>query len=167
VRRARRLRERHRKGWCGGCLCWTGSKGTAITSEALRGLVWGLLVWDLCAGGMSAVELPAASERSPALKHAVLARCSTSNARLCSLELPHNKLELPIFMPVGTVQLCAAARRQSQLRGVRASPPAGVRVPTRACVPRSPSLTPVPSLPAPPCPRLLMTPGSSSQRANC
>ena len=39
---------------------------------------------------------------SPALKHTVLARCSTSHARVCKLELPHNTLELPIFMPVGT-----------------------------------------------------------------
>ena len=42
------------------------------------------------------------SSTSPALRHVVLARCSTSDARVCSLELPHNKLELPVFMPVGT-----------------------------------------------------------------
>ena len=115
-------------------MCGICSKDTAITSEALRGLVWGLLVWDLCAGGMSAVVPPAAgaSERSPALKHAVLARCSTSNARLCSLELPHNKLELPIFMPVGTVQLCRAAR-QSQAAG-RARQPPGRRARAHACM---------------------------------
>ena len=55
---------------------------------------------------MTAVEaaprVVGGSATSPALKHAVLARCSTSDARVCSLELPHNKLELPIFMPVGT-----------------------------------------------------------------
>ncbi len=62
---------------------------------------------------MSAADAPpglaGASERSPALKHAVLARCSTSSARVCSLELPHNTLELPIFMPVGTVRPRAAS----------------------------------------------------------
>ena len=132
-----------------------GVKGTAITSEALRGLVWGLLVWDLCAVGMSTVPPSAgASERSPALKHAVLARCSTSNARLCSLELPHNKLELPIFMPVGTVQHCAAAHQASS--GARAP------APRRACAcPRVHACRAAPrSLPCPrhPC---LPSPASS------
>ena len=50
----------------------------------------------------TAPAVAGASARSPALKHAVLARCSTSQARVCSLGLPHHSLELPVFMPVGT-----------------------------------------------------------------
>jgi hypothetical protein len=153
TRKKTRKLVRHRKGWCGGCLCGICSKDTAITSEALRGLVWGLLVWDLCAGGMSAVVPPAAgaSERSPALKHAVLARCSTSNARLCSLELPHNKLELPIFMPVGTVQLCRAARQSQAAACAPAPRPACACPRVHACraAPRSLPCPRRPRLPAP------------------
>jgi hypothetical protein len=78
----------------------------AILRDALLGLA------AVAGGIMSAAAAPpglaGASERSPALKHAVLARCSTSSARVCSLELPHNTLELPIFMPVGTVRPRAA-----------------------------------------------------------
>jgi tRNA-guanine transglycosylase len=49
-----------------------------------------------------APAVPGAGEASPALKLEVLRQCSTSKARVCSLELPHKKLELPVFMPVGT-----------------------------------------------------------------
>jgi len=74
----------------------------------LLALSFVLVLSTRLAAGMSMTAVEAAprvvggSATSPALKHAVLARCSTSDARVCSLELPHNKLELPIFMPVGT-----------------------------------------------------------------
>ena len=43
-----------------------------------------------------------AAGASPALKFTQLAKCSTSLARVGRLWLPHNELETPIFMPVGT-----------------------------------------------------------------
>ena len=44
----------------------------------------------------------ATSSLSPALRYTQTARCSTSMARVGRLWLPHNELETPIFMPVGT-----------------------------------------------------------------
>ena len=37
-----------------------------------------------------------------ALKLTVVAKCSTSKARSCKMELPHATVETPVFMPVGT-----------------------------------------------------------------
>ena len=39
---------------------------------------------------------------SEALKFTVIAKCSTSKARTCKMELPHAIVETPVFMPVGT-----------------------------------------------------------------
>ncbi|VVC28439.1 Hypothetical protein CINCED_3A025434 [Cinara cedri] len=36
------------------------------------------------------------------LKFDVIAKCSTSHARTCTMELPHYTVETPVFMPVGT-----------------------------------------------------------------
>ena len=36
------------------------------------------------------------------LKFTVLAECSTSKARVSEMILPHNKVDTPVFMPVGT-----------------------------------------------------------------
>ena len=51
------------------------------------------------------VDMPHALEgvgSSIALKLTVVAKCSTSKARTCVMELPHAKVETPVFMPVGT-----------------------------------------------------------------
>jgi len=46
---------------------------------------------------------PAASPNScPALVFTVVARCSTSRARVGSMQLPHSLVDTPVFMPVGT-----------------------------------------------------------------
>ena len=42
------------------------------------------------------------STANSALKFTVLAECSTSRARSSIMELPHAKVETPVFMPVGT-----------------------------------------------------------------
>lgn len=47
------------------------------------------------------------SSDSPALKHEVLFRCTTTNARVCKLALPHYTCDTPMFMPVGT---CGAVK---------------------------------------------------------
>ena len=36
------------------------------------------------------------------LKFNIIAKCSTTKARACELELPHSTIETPVFMPVGT-----------------------------------------------------------------
>jgi queuine tRNA-ribosyltransferase catalytic subunit len=47
------------------------------------------------------------SNSSPALRHEVLFRCTTTNARVSKLELPHYTCDTPMFMPVGT---CGAVK---------------------------------------------------------
>ncbi|KAJ1973194.1 Queuine tRNA-ribosyltransferase catalytic subunit 1, partial [Dimargaris cristalligena] len=42
------------------------------------------------------------SSRSPALQFEIIARCSTSKARVSKLHLPHFTADTPMFMPVGT-----------------------------------------------------------------
>jgi len=39
---------------------------------------------------------------SPALTFKVVARCSTSKARVSEMQLPHSLVDTPVFMPVGT-----------------------------------------------------------------
>ena len=47
---------------------------------------------------------------SPALKFEILAKCSTTKARLSRMTLPHGETYTPAFMPVGApweaAQLC-------------------------------------------------------------
>ncbi|KAJ1916508.1 Queuine tRNA-ribosyltransferase catalytic subunit 1 [Tieghemiomyces parasiticus] len=43
-----------------------------------------------------------ASSTSPALRFEILARCSTTKARVSKLHLPHFTADTPMFMPVGT-----------------------------------------------------------------
>ncbi|KAJ1972774.1 Queuine tRNA-ribosyltransferase catalytic subunit 1 [Dimargaris xerosporica] len=43
-----------------------------------------------------------ASSESPALRFEVIARCSTTKARVSKLHLPHYTADTPMFMPVGT-----------------------------------------------------------------
>lgn len=44
---------------------------------------------------------------SPALKFSVLARCSTTRARVARMTLPHGATYTPVFMPVGGCRLGA------------------------------------------------------------
>jgi hypothetical protein len=44
---------------------------------------------------------------SSALHHNVISRCSTTQARVCKLSLPHYTCDTPMFMPVGT---CGAVK---------------------------------------------------------
>ena len=74
-----------------------------------------LLVYLCCvmasAGGDEGVRLAEKTSQlssvSSALKHEVLSRCGTTQARVCKLALPHYTCDTPMFMPVGT---CGAVK---------------------------------------------------------
>ena len=44
----------------------------------------------------------AASRSKHALHLKILAECSTTKARACVMSLPHQEVDTPVFMPVGT-----------------------------------------------------------------
>ena len=45
--------------------------------------------------------MAAAPARAP-LRLTILGKCSTTKARLCEMTLPHQTVDTPVFMPVGT-----------------------------------------------------------------